>query len=77
MTFQIQQVQGEYKIVLTAEQMEALHLAAGAEVDLIPHTNGKFGNEKADHGYISVEKGLAAFREVEPAYRETFLELAK
>ncbi len=73
MTFQIQHTEGEYKVVLTAQQMEALHLTEGAEVDIVPHTDGK----SPEHRYLSIEEGTAIYREIEPVYRETFLTLAK
>jgi len=69
----IKHVEGEYRIVVPIEAMEALHLSDGASVELVPVVEPK----RTEHRYMTVEQGLAAFRKTEPAHRNTYRELAK
>ena len=69
----IQHVDGEYRIVVPIEAMEAMKLTEGAPVELLPVVDPN----RAEHRYMTVEEGLAAFRRTEPAHRNTYRELAK
>jgi bifunctional DNA-binding transcriptional regulator/antitoxin component of YhaV-PrlF toxin-antitoxin module len=73
MVMRVQVVEGEYRIVLPPEAMEELKLKPGAPVDIVPVVEP----EPPQHRYMTVEEGLAAFRRIEPAHRNTFRELAK
>lgn len=65
---------GEYRVVLSAEVVEALHLTDGAEVEV--GAAGSSGNQ-GEHRYASVEESLEAFRKTLPQHREAYRELAK
>ena len=69
----IQHVDGEYRVVVPIEAMEAMKLTEGAPVELLPVAETR----QAEHRYMTVEEGLAAFRKTEPAHRNTYRELAK
>jgi len=67
----IQQVEGEFRVVVPAEAMEALRLSVGAAVRVIPEA------EPERSRYVGVEEGMKAYFETEPLYRESYQELAK
>jgi len=71
MVARVQHVDGEYRVVLTPEQVAALKLSDGAAVVLEPVA------EPVEHTYVSVEEGLDAFRRTEHLHRNTYRELAK
>jgi hypothetical protein len=64
----------QYCVVLSAEAVEALHLAEGAEVAVCPISSA--GSE-CEHWHASVEEGLEAFRKTLPQHRDAYRELAK
>ena len=70
----VQQVDGEFRVVLSAEAMAALQLREGAAVEVQPVEPA---NDAPPHRYISLEEGLASFERTEPLHRNTYMELAK
>ena len=74
MVIRVQHVEGEYRVVLSPEAMEALHLSEGAEVEVHPVANE---HEASAVEYASTEEVVAAFWETEPEHRNSYLELAK
>jgi len=73
MVMRVQVVDGEYRVVLPAEAVEALKLKDGAAVQVVPVVEP----EKSGHRYMTVEEGLEAFRSTEHLHRNTYRELAK
>jgi antitoxin component of MazEF toxin-antitoxin module len=74
MTMRVQRVDGEYRVVLSAEVVEALHLTDGAEVEVRVRSAGAEGRGIR---YISVDEALEAYRKTLPQHREAYRELAK
>ncbi len=72
MVMRVQHVDGEYRVVLSAEAMEALHLTDGAEVEVKP-----VAVAPAQHRYATVEEGIASYLRTEPLHMNTYRELAK
>ena len=75
MVMRVQRVGEEYRIVLSPEALEALHLTDGAEVEI-----RRVGPEQAQPAtirYLSVEEALDAYRETLPQHREAYRALAK
>ncbi len=71
----VQHVDGEYRVVLTPEAMEALHLSEGAEVEV--RTVAGEPNGSTSIRRMSVEEALENFRETLPQHIEAYRELAK
>ena len=67
----VQRVEGEYRVVLTPEAMEALKLKEGAAVRVLPV------DEPEQSRYVGVEEGMKAYFETEPFHRNSYRELAK
>lgn len=62
----------QYCVVLSAEALERLRLAEGAEVEVRPVSTQGDGIR-----YISTEEALVAYRRTLPQHREAYRELAK
>ncbi len=73
MVMRIQHVEGEYRIVVPIEAMEALHLKPGAPVELLPVAE-PVGTE---HRNMTVEEMLDAYQRTEHLHLNTYRELAK
>jgi len=74
MVIRVQHVDGEYRVVLSPEVMEALHLSNGTEVEVRPVVSAH--NPSAVEN-ASIEEAIAAFRETEPEHQNSYRELAK
>ena len=74
MVMRVQQVDGEFRVVLTAEAMASLQLRDGAAVEV---QAVEPSNDAPVHRYVSMEEGLASFERTEPLHRNTYRELAK
>ena len=72
MALRVQRMGDQYCVVLSAEALEALRLAEGAEVEVRP-----VGAHESDIRYISTEEALEAYRKTLPQHREAYRELAK
>jgi antitoxin component of MazEF toxin-antitoxin module len=72
MTMRVQRLGDQYCVVLTAEALEALQLAEGAEVEVRPVSEPEGGIR-----YISTEEALEAYRKTLPQHLEAYRELAK
>jgi antitoxin component of MazEF toxin-antitoxin module len=72
MVLRVQHVEGEFRVILPAEALEALHLTEGSKVELLPVEPGQ-----PVIRYISVDETLSAYRDTLPQHREAYLELAK
>ena len=78
MTMRVQRMGDEYCVVLSVEEIEALHLSDGAEVEVRPvNSEESATNPAMEHRVATVEEGLEAFRRTEPLHRNTYRELAK
>ena len=77
MLLRVQHVDGEYRVVLTAEAMQALHLTEGAEVEVRSISDGSPSGEPATSKYITVAEALESYDRTEPLHRNTYRELAK
>jgi antitoxin component of MazEF toxin-antitoxin module len=62
----------EYLIAVPREALDAMHLAEGAEVQVLPVEVAKNPIR-----YLSVEEALTAYRKTEPQHHEAYRELAK
>jgi hypothetical protein len=74
MVVRVQHVEGEYRVVLSPEAMEALHLSEGAEVEVRPVAKEQ---DSSAVQYASTEEVIAAFLETEPKFHNAYLDLAK
>jgi len=72
MTMRVQRMGDQYCVVLSAEALEELRLAEGAEVEVRPAAT-----QPTDIRYISSEEALEAYRKTLPQHREAYRELAK
>lgn len=72
MVLRLQQVEGEYRVVLSAEAVAELGLRDGAAVEVRP-----VEKETVEVQYATVEETMKAFYDTEPDHRETYRELAK
>jgi antitoxin component of MazEF toxin-antitoxin module len=72
MAMRVQRMGDQYHVVLSAEALERLGLAEGAEVEV--HAAG---TQESDIRYISTEEALEAYRKTLPQHREAYRELAK
>ncbi|SNS32443.1 hypothetical protein SAMN05421770_101501 [Granulicella rosea] len=76
MTFRVQHVDGEYRVVLSAEAMEALHLTDGAQVDIKLVKTAATVSAPVFQ-YLTNDEALQIFRDTEEQHREAYQELAK
>ena len=78
MAMRVQRRGDEYCVVLSREELEALQLSDGAEVEVRPVSGGGNGDKPAaEHRYATVEEALEAFRRTEHLHANTYRELAK
>jgi len=74
MLLRVQCVEGEYRVVLSAEQAEALHLSDGAAVELRP-VNVPTGQVRARAGQTRTDQaGTGEVESSEPEHRYMTLE---
>jgi bifunctional DNA-binding transcriptional regulator/antitoxin component of YhaV-PrlF toxin-antitoxin module len=71
MVMRIQIVDGEYRVVVPLEAVEALNLSEGTPVRVVPVA------EPSESRYVGVEEGMKAYFETEPFHRNSYRELAK
>lgn len=71
MVMRVQHVEGEYRIVVPPEAMEALKLTDGAAVAVTPVADLEISR------YVSFEEGMEAYFATEPMHRNSYRELAK
>jgi antitoxin component of MazEF toxin-antitoxin module len=71
MAMRVQRMGDQYCVVLSLEEVEALRLAEGAEVKVLPVA------QEGGIRHISTEEALAAYRKTLPQHREAYRELAK
>lgn len=76
MVARLEKTQDGYAIPLTAEMVEALHLAEGAEVEVRPVQEAA-GEQSPRIRYASVEETMKVHREMEPRHAAAYRELAK
>jgi hypothetical protein len=74
MTLRVHQVEGEFRVVLTAEQMEQLQLTDGAAIEVVAAAQTRSGEE---FEYVSAAEAMQAFEETYAAHESSYLELAK
>ena len=74
MVMRVQRVDGEFRVVLTAEAMAALHLEEGAAVE-VRSVEANGAGPKIE--YATVEESLRAFYETLPQHEQAYIELAK
>lgn len=75
MVARLERVQNGYAVILPAETVEALHLAEGSIVEVLP-----VAAAREPHGqvrYMTTEEALRAFEETLPQHEATYRELAK
>jgi antitoxin component of MazEF toxin-antitoxin module len=72
MAMRVQRMGDQYCVVLSAEAVEELRLAEGAEVEVRP-----VNAQGSDIRYISTAEALEAYRKTLPQHREAYRELAK
>jgi antitoxin component of MazEF toxin-antitoxin module len=77
MAMRVQRRGDEYCVVPSREELEALHLSDGAEVEVRPVNGGGKGNKPAEHRYATVEEALEAYRRTEHLHGNTYRELAR
>jgi antitoxin component of MazEF toxin-antitoxin module len=75
MAMRVQRMGNEYCVVLTAEQIAALHLSDGAEVEVRPANTQT--EESRSVQYLSIDETLDSYRETLPQHRDAYIELAK
>ena len=71
MVMRVQVVDGEYRVVLPAEAVEALKLKEGTAVQVVPVA------EPEKSRYVGVDEAMKAYFETEPLHRDSYRELAK
>lgn len=71
MVMRVQIVDGEYRVVLPPEAVEALKLSEGTPVRVMPIA------ETSQPRYVGVEEGMKVYFETEPFHRNSYRELAK
>ena len=72
MVVRVQRVGEEYRIVLSPEAIEALHLSDGAEVEI-----RRVEQEQLRVQYVTVQEALESYGRTESQHRNTYQELAK
>ena len=75
MVLRVQHVDGEYRVVLSPEAVEALRVQEGSAVEVVPVVNSEHAQD--DFRYATVEEGSAAYERTERLHRNTYRELAK
>ncbi len=73
MVMRVQEVEGEYRVVLTPEAIAAWNLKDGAPVEVLPVK----ATEAGERRYAKNDEVLQAFRETLPQHAEAYRELAK
>lgn len=73
MVMRVERVDGEFRVVLTAEAMAELRLTEGSAVEVRPVEPNGAGRRQ----YATVEEALRAFHETLPQHEKAYLELAK
>ena len=73
MVMRVQVVDGEYRVVVPPEAVEALQLKEGAPVEIVPLADPR----RAEHRYVTFEEGMEAFKSTLPIHSEAYRELAK
>ncbi len=71
----VQHVEGEYRVVLTAEALAALNLRDGSAVEVLPVVEAPATAPTIR--YLTNEEALNAYRETLPQFRAAYEELAK
>lgn len=74
MVMRVHVIEGEYRVVVPMDAVEALDLHDGSivEVQAVRPDGGRF-----DHRSATVDEALEAFRRTEHLHRNTYRELAK
>ena len=72
MVMRVQLIGDEYRVVLSPEAVEALHLSDGAEVEI-----RRVEPEQPRMHYVTVQEALDSYDRTEPQHRNTYQELAK
>jgi len=72
MVARVQPPDGEYRVVLSTEVVEALGLFEGAGVEI-----AKLDLQDSGHSYVSTEEAMDAFERILPKHEAAFRELAK
>jgi antitoxin component of MazEF toxin-antitoxin module len=78
MAMRVQRRGDEYCVVIPREELEALQLSDGAEVEVRAvngHGNGQ--GSGVEIRYVTVDEALQSYRETLPQHREAYIELAK
>lgn len=71
----VQHVEGEYRVVLTAEALAALNLTDGSAVEVLPVAEAPAPSSAIR--YLTNEEALDAYRQTLPQFRDAYEELAK
>ncbi len=71
----VQQIEGEYRVVLTPEAIAALNLKDGAEVEVLPVPKAVTASPVIR--YATNEEALEIYRSTLPQFRAAYEELAK
>ena len=81
MSLHIQHVEGEYRVVMTREEFEALQIPDGAAVRIVVEEDqtGENGATPQRRGvqYASLDEVMEAHRATEPMFENAYRELAK
>jgi hypothetical protein len=75
MVMRVQQVDGEYRVVLTPEALAALNLTDGSPVEVLPVVEAPAPSPKIR--YLTNDEALHAYRQTLPQFRDAYEELAK
>jgi hypothetical protein len=75
MVMRVQQVDGEYRVVLTPEALVALNLTDGSPVEVLPVVEAQAPSPEIR--YLTNDEALNAYRETLPQFRDAYEELAK
>ncbi len=75
MVMRVQQVDGEYRVVLTPEALAALNLTDGSPVEVLPVVEAPATSPEIR--YLTNEEALDAYRQTLPQFRDAYEELAK
>jgi hypothetical protein len=75
MVMRVQQVEGEYRVILTPEAIAAWDLKDGAPVEVLPVSEAVATAPLIR--YMTNEEALEAYRSTLPQFRAAYEELAK
>jgi len=75
MVMRVQEVEGEYRVVLTPEAIAAWNLKDGAPVEVTPVPEAAVAGPVIH--YMTNEEALEAYRSTLPQFRAAYEELAK